>query len=82
MFTNEHMSVGDWLLFSILSAIPVINILVWLVVLLSSNSNKSLKSLLLLNFLVIVVGIAIFIALIYSQGYSLQDYLNSIGLYL
>lgn len=47
MFSNEHMSVIDWWLFFILSIIPIVNIIVFIMILLSENANKSLKNYLL-----------------------------------
>ena len=49
MFQEKDMSVGAWFAFYILSVIPFVNFVVWLVLLLGSKTNKSLKNLLVLQ---------------------------------
>lgn len=44
MFTNKELSVGDWWLFWILMLIPIVNIIVFINILLSSSVNKTLKN--------------------------------------
>lgn len=45
MFTrNKAMSIGDWWLFWILMCIPVVNVIIFLAILLSSGANQSLKT--------------------------------------
>jgi hypothetical protein len=44
MFHNEHMTIWDWYLFWILMMIPLVNIYIFFVVLLSSSVNKSLQN--------------------------------------
>lgn len=59
MFQQEDVSISAWFVFSVLSTIPGVNILVWLVLLLGSNTNKSLKNLLVLQLIFFVIGIVI-----------------------
>ncbi len=44
MFRSKHMTIWDWYLFWLLMMIPLVNIYVFFVVLLSSSVNKSLQS--------------------------------------
>ena len=61
MFQQEEVSVGAWFVFYVLSAIPIVNIVVWLVLLLGASTNKSLKNLLVFQLLAVVVGTVIVI---------------------
>jgi hypothetical protein len=61
MFQEQDVSVGAWFVFYILSAIPGVNVLVWLILLLGQNTNKSLKNLLVLQLILFVVAIVILI---------------------
>jgi hypothetical protein len=60
MFTNKVMSVGNWLLYFLLMAIPIVNIIIIILILMDPQSNKSLKNLIITQLLlVIIVGLLI-----------------------
>ncbi len=80
MFTNKDMSIGDWFLYYILQFIPVVNIIVFLVVLFSSNSNKSLKNLLILQVILFIVWIAAFYFFLPDILIQLEQVLLNLGL--
>lgn len=61
MFQEKDMSVGAWFVFYILSVIPFVNIIVWLVLLLGSKTNKSLKNLLVLQVILVAIMIGFMI---------------------
>ncbi|MGE0003159.1 MAG: hypothetical protein AB7S88_01710 [Candidatus Izemoplasmatales bacterium] len=44
MFQKEQMGVFDWILYFILLAIPVVGLIIFIVVLFSSETNQSLKN--------------------------------------
>lgn len=59
-YGNDYVSVGNWMLFTIFSVIPGINLLVWLFSLGSrKKSKRTAAGALLLLFLIVVVLIAI-----------------------
>lgn len=60
MFSKKDVGIGDWLVFWFLMAIPFVNVLVWLVLLLSSGTNKSIKNLLFAQVVVVILAIGIF----------------------
>ena len=64
MFSKEQLSIGDWFIFWILMVIPLINIIVFLSIILSSNSNTTLRNMLLGQILLIVISIAFVIFVI------------------
>jgi len=60
MFTNKVMTVGNWLLYFLLMAIPIVNIIIIILILMDPQSNKSLKNLIITQLLlVIIVGLLI-----------------------
>lgn len=60
MFTNKVMTVGNWLLYFLLMAIPLVNIIIIILILMDPQSNKSLKNLIITQLLLmVIVGILI-----------------------
>ncbi len=80
MFTNKDMSVGDWFLYYVLQFIPVVNIIIFLIVLFSSNSNKSLKNLLILQVILFIVWLAAFYFFLPDILIQLEQVLLNLGL--
>ena len=74
MFSKEQLSIGDWFIFWILMVIPLVNIIVFLSIILSSNSNTTLRNMLLGHILLIVLGVA-FIFLVIGGFAELMDLL-------
>jgi len=74
MFQQRDVSVSGWFVFTILSAIPGVNVITWLVLLLGANTNKSLKNLLVLQLIYFVIAVVIMIlfwgVIIASFGYA------------
>ena len=80
MFTNKDMSVADWFLYYVLQFIPVVNIIIFLIVLFSSNSNKSLKNLLILQVILFIVWLAAFYFFLPDILIQLEQVLLNLGL--
>ncbi len=80
MFTNKDMSIGDWFLYYVLQFIPVVNIIIFLIVLFSSNSNKSLKNLLILQVILFIVWLAAFYFFLPDILIQLEQVLLNLGL--
>ena len=61
MFKKDQMSVWNWLGFTLLMMIPLVNLIMFIVILVSPDANKSLKNYLIaqLIFIVIIGAIAI-----------------------
>ena len=59
MFTNKDMSVSDWFLYYILMIIPFVNLAIFLIVLFSSNINRSLKNLIIFQVLIVLIAAAV-----------------------
>lgn len=66
MFKKGDMSIGDWWVYFLLMAIPFVNIVVFLIVLLSSNTNKSLKNFVLAS----IIPAIIIVILFFTLGFS------------
>jgi hypothetical protein len=59
MFSKKQMGVVDWWVFWLLMAIPVVNIVMFFILLLSGNTNPSLKNYLLALILPVIIGIVL-----------------------
>lgn len=66
MFKKGDMLIGDWWVYFLLMAIPFVNIVVFLIVLLSSNTNKSLKNFVLAS----IIPAIIIVILFFTLGFS------------
>ena len=62
--TNEVMSVGSYIGMFLLSAIPVVNIICWIVWLVSPNTNKNKKNYIIAN--IVIYAVAILIGIVFS----------------
>lgn len=72
MFTNKVMTVGNWLLYFLLMAIPLVNIIIIILILMDPQSNKSLKNLIITQLLLmVIIGL-----LIFSLGISVFNMFN------
>lgn len=62
--TTEVMSIGSYILMFILSAIPVVNIICWIVWLVSPNTNKNKKNFIWAQIIIVAVAyVAVIVAL-------------------
>ena len=62
--TTEVMSIGSYILMFILSAIPVVNIICWIVWLVSPNTNKNKKNFIGAQIIMVAVAyVAVIVAL-------------------
>ena len=72
MFEKEQLSVGDWIVYYLIMAIPLVNLILFFIILGSSNSNKTLKSYMLAGLimaaLAAILYFAIFASIIGSLG--------------
>lgn len=64
--TSKPVTVGKWVGLLILSAIPVVNIICWIVWLCSSTTNKSIKNFLIAEIVVyaICIGVVILVSVL------------------
>lgn len=68
MFEQRPMRVGDWFLYHLILMIQIVNIIMFFVFLFSSQTNKSLKSLIILQLIFFAIVIAVFALGIASLG--------------
>lgn len=59
--TTKPVTIGKWIGLLILSAIPVVNIICWIVWLCSSSTNKSIKNFLIAEIIVYAISIGVII---------------------
>jgi len=72
MFQEKDISVSGWFVFLLLSGIPGVNLLLWIILLVGEKTNKSLKNLMVLQLILVALGIVVyflfFVLLIASFG--------------
>jgi hypothetical protein len=73
MFSKKELGVVDWWIFFIVMAIPFVNIVVFLMLLLSEGTNKCLKNYLL----ALILPVIIILFLVIFTGFGL-GFLNSL----
>lgn len=81
--TREVMSIGSYIGMFILSAIPIVNIICWIVWLVSPNINKNKKNFILAQIIIIAVSYAVAIlacVVAAGAGVSMLDSFASLGL--
>lgn len=79
MFQKSDLNVFDWWLFWILMMIPIIDIIVLLIIMFSSDTNPTLRSMIWAQFLIGVIVIVLFMTILSPY---LQDVLQYINNYL
>lgn len=60
MFQDIEVSKGAWFVFIILSAVPFVNIIFWIVLLLGTETNRSLKNYVVVNLIVGAVAVVLY----------------------
>lgn len=81
--TREVMSIGSYIAMFILSAIPIVNIICWIVWLVSPNTNKNKKNFILAQIIIIAVSYAVAIlacVVAAGAGVSMLDSFAALGL--
>ena len=61
MFQSNQMSIGDWFIYHILLVIPIVNIIVFIMLITNPKTNPSLRNLMLMQLIIFVIAIVIFI---------------------
>ena len=56
MFDSKHMRISDWFFFIVLMAIPILNVVVVILLLMNPKTNVSLKNLLWTLVILVLVG--------------------------
>ncbi len=77
--TSEVMSVGQYIGMFILSAIPVVNLICWIVWLVSPNTNKNKKNFIIAQIVLAVIGIVLAFVLSAVTGFSVMSILNNVN---
>lgn len=63
MFHEKHMSTGAWLIFMLLMAIPVVNIVLIIIILLDRTYNRSLRNFIKAQLVFVILGIVLLFGL-------------------
>lgn len=76
--TSEVMSVGQYIGMFILSAIPVVNLICWIVWLVSPNTNKNKKNFIIAQIVLTIICIALIFVISTITGISYMSILNKV----
>jgi len=76
MFSKNHMTIGSWWVFFIVMAIPLVNVVMFFVLLLSGDTNRSLKNYLLA--IVLPVFLIFIFVFVFGFGIGLVERLRDI----
>ena len=55
MYQRQHLTIGDWIGYFIFMLMPGINIIVWVMLIRSKDTNKSLKSFMIAQFAILAL---------------------------
>ncbi len=82
MFNKQDLSVGAWIVFWILMAIPLVNIIMYLIILFSSDKNPTLRNMLWAQIVLVVIGIVLLLTVLSSFTPVIRDILQEIISYI
>lgn len=77
MFKKDQLSMGDWFLYNLLMAIPIVNIIIWIMVLVDRDNNETLRNLEKLGLLFGIIGVVIVVLAWGSILPIIQQYMGS-----
>lgn len=60
MYQRKHLTIGDWIGYHIFMMMPGINVIVWIMLMRNKDTNKSLKSFMIAQFVILVMFIIFF----------------------
>lgn len=63
MFHEKHMTTGAWLIFMLLMAIPIVNIVLIIIILLDRTYNRSLRNFIKAQLVFVILGIVLLFGL-------------------
>ena len=55
MYQRQHLTVGDWIGYFIFMLMPGINVIIWIMLMRSKETNKSLKSFMIAQFAIMAL---------------------------
>ena len=59
MFKKDQLSVGDWFLYYLLMAVPLVNVIIWIMVLADRENNETLRNMEKLSLVLGLIGVVI-----------------------
>jgi hypothetical protein len=57
MYQREHLTIGDWIGYHIFMLMPVINVIVWIMLIRNKDTNRTLKSFMVAQFVILIMFI-------------------------
>lgn len=78
MFNKQNLSVGAWIVFWILMAIPFVNVIMYLIILFSSDKNPTLKNMLWAQVILVIIVIVIILTVFSSLIPVFRDMIETV----
>jgi len=78
MFSKAELSVLDWYLFWIIMAIPIVNIIVLIIIMLSSQTNETLRSMLWAQAIVAILVTLLFMTVLQPYMRNIWDFISQV----
>jgi|GEM_PF-1837955 len=78
MFQKADMTVLDWYMFWILMAIPFVNIIIIIIVMLSGGTNGTLRSMLWAQAVLAILVIVLFMTVLQPYVRNLWDFFSQV----
>ncbi|OHE40949.1 MAG: hypothetical protein A2Y16_03205 [Tenericutes bacterium GWF2_57_13] len=77
MFQKIDLSIGDWILYYILMSIPIVNIVIFFVILFNRDTNLTLRNMLITSLIMMAVGFLLMITLFMPFIYQIIEALQN-----
>lgn len=55
MYQRKDLTIGDWIGYHIFMLMPVINVIVWVMLIRNKDTNKTLKSFMVAQFIILLI---------------------------
>ena len=77
MFKKDPLSMGDWFLYYLLMAVPIVNIIIWIMVLADRENNETLRNMEKLSLVMGLIVVVVFILALGSILPIIEQYMGS-----
>lgn len=73
MFNKQELTIGNWIIFWILMAIPFVNIILFFILLISDETNRTQKNMLWGELILLAIALFLLLTVLSSVAIDLWD---------
>ena len=77
MFSKQELTIGDWIIFWILMAIPFVNIILIFILLISDETNRTLKNMLWGELILLAIALFLLLTVFSYTFHELWDLIQN-----